>query len=72
MARTVYTTPVIAAGGRRAAMRQLGDLLEHLEPLGLSLVSVVRNADNSVAITLSGPLPTGQIEHLGFDTAKVS
>lgn len=66
MAQTSYTTQVITAQTRRAAYQRLGLLCDHIPNLGVDLVSIVRNGDNSVTITLTGPLPTEQLEHLGL------
>lgn len=66
MAQVSYTTPRITLQTRKRAYELLGSLCEHLPNLGVDLVSIVRNADNTVTITLTGPLDAEQREHLGL------
>ena len=73
MANVTYTTQVITAQTRRAAYQRLASLCEHIPYLkeegtggNINLVSIVRNADNSISITLTGPISAEQREHLGL------
>lgn len=67
MAQTTYVSKVAVTMQTRAiAYERLSLLLQHLEPLNLNLVSVVRRADNFVEVTLNNPLPANQIDHLGL------
>jgi hypothetical protein len=66
VAQASYTTARITAQTRKRAYELLGDLCNHLPGLGIDLVSIVRNADNSVTITLTGPVAAEQLEHLGL------
>lgn len=61
-----YTTPRITAQTKRRAYELLASLLDHLPNLGIDLVSIVRNADNSVTITLTNPIPADRLDHLGL------
>lgn len=64
-----YTTPRVTVGTRKRAYELLADLFAHLPNLGVDIVSVVRNSDNSITITLTGPLSADQREHLIGDAA---
>lgn len=67
MATTIYTTPRVTAQTRKRAYTLLGLLLDHIPYYqGIDIVSIVRNADNSVTITLTNPIPADQLEHLGL------
>lgn len=67
MADTTYTpSRQITAQTRVRAYQLLADLLVHLPQLGVDLVSIVRNQDNTVSITLTGPVTASQLEHLGL------
>jgi aspartate carbamoyltransferase regulatory subunit len=64
---TSYTSPRITAQTRKRAYALLGLLIDHIPHFqGIDIVSIVRNADNSVTITLTNPLPADQLEHLGL------
>ena len=67
MAVTTYTTPRITAQTRREAYGRFAALLVHIPYFtGVDIVSIVRNEDNSVTITLTNPIPADQLEHLGL------
>jgi aspartate carbamoyltransferase regulatory subunit len=67
MAQTAYTTPIITAQTRKRAYAQLGLLIDHIPHYqGIDIVSIVRNGDNSVTITLTNPIPADQLDHLGL------
>lgn len=66
MPNAIYTTQPITAQTKRKAYQLLGSLCEHLPSLGVDLVSVVRNGDNTVTITLTGALSAEQRDHLGL------
>lgn len=67
MAQTSYTTQVITAQTRKAAYRKLGELIDHIPHFpGVDIVSIVRNGNNSITITLSNPLSADQAVHLGL------
>lgn len=66
MAQTSYTSPVITAGTRRVAYERLALLLTHLDALNINLVSIVRNADNTITVTVASAVPPEQLIHLGL------
>lgn len=68
MAQTSYTTRQITVDTRKHAYSRLSQLIDHLPYFqGIDLVSITRNADNTITIVLSNPIPLGQLEHLGLD-----
>lgn len=72
MTQTTYITPVITAGKRRAAYSRFADLFTHIPSFpGVDIVSITRNANNTVTIILTNPLPLDQEAHLGLDGMKV-
>lgn len=66
MAQTSYTTARVTAQTRLKAYEKLSNAIQHIPYLGVDLVSVVVNADNSITVTLTGPINAEQREHLGL------
>lgn len=66
MAQASHISPRITAATRRRAYLALGELLDHIPGLGVDLVSIVRNADNTVTITFTGPIDDAQADHLNI------
>lgn len=67
MAQTAYTTQRVTAQTRAKAYERLCVLLTHIPHYtGVDLVSIVRNPDNSITITLTNPVPPEQVDHLGL------
>lgn len=69
MAQTVYRSKVRATvANREAVTLRACDLLIHLLTFDINLVSIVRDVDNFLIVTLSGPLPNAaQVDHLGLE-----
>lgn len=66
MAQTSYVSRVAANQQNRDSFYiQLASLLLHLDALNLNLISIVRNPDFTVTVTLNNPIPDGQLLHLG-------
>lgn len=58
MAQTSYTTTVAATLANRAEFYQrIAWFLLHCDAYNINVISIVRNADNTVTITASGPIP---------------
>ena len=53
-----YTTQPVTLATRAAAYDRLALFLQHCDAYNINLISIVRNADNSVTIT--GTPPIGQ------------
>lgn len=67
MAQFAYTSQVsVTLATRRAAYERLALMLVHLDGLGINLVSIVRNADNTITITTNQAIPAEQLDHLGL------
>jgi hypothetical protein len=59
-----YTTTVAVTLATRAqAYEELGDMLGHFHNLGINLVSIVRNADNTITVTIDKLI---RADHAGF------
>jgi hypothetical protein len=71
MANTTYQSPQITnQAQRRTAYNLLSSLLDHLEALGIDLVSInVSSAPVRVTIVLDDPLPVNHEDH--FKLTKV-
>lgn len=68
MAQTVYRSKVaVTMANRSAAYEAAASLMVHLDRLGLNLISLVRDANNFIVVTLNAPLPAGQVDHLGLE-----
>lgn len=68
MAQTVYRSKVaVTMANRSAAYDKVALLMEHLDVLGLNLVSLTRDANNFIVVTLNAPLPAEQVDHLGLE-----
>lgn len=68
MPNTTYTTRrSVTLATRAQAYDKLAEILQHLDALNLNLVSIVRNADNTISITVNNPI---RADHIGpFDLA---
>lgn len=67
MAQTSYTpTAVVTLQNRKAVYDHLVVFLQHLDAFNINLVSIVRNADNTITITVSSPIAADQLDHLGL------
>lgn len=63
--RSIATVTVETRG---AAYDALGELLRHLGPLGVELVSVTSNATTQrLDIVTADAIPEDQLEHLGIE-----
>lgn len=57
MAQTTYTTThAVTLATRAIAYERLATFLLHCDAYNINLVSIVRNADNTITITGSGPI----------------
>lgn len=66
--QTTYTsTRPVTLATRQAAYDRVILLCEHLDHLGINLVSIIVNADRTVSVTLDDVLPPEQLSHLGVD-----
>lgn len=66
MAQVTYASKVaVTQANKRIAYEYLVTLINHLPAFGVDLLSVQVNADKTISITLTGPLPDDQREHLG-------
>jgi hypothetical protein len=67
MAASYTTTQAVTLATRAAAYERLANVFLHLDSLDLNLISVVRNADNTITFTFDKPISKPeQIPHLGF------
>jgi hypothetical protein len=67
VAQTVYTPPYIATLGNRAVFyERIALMLRHLDALDINLVSIVRNGNSTVTITVDKPIADEQLAHLGI------
>lgn len=67
MAQTTYTSTTVTLATRRLAYEKLVIMLQHLDALNLNLQGVVLNANNTVTVTLSGPIPADLLSNLRLD-----
>lgn len=65
MANAVYTIPTNTET-QRSIYTDLASLLEHLIPLGIDLVSIVKTPSGNIIINLDRPIPPDQAGHLGL------
>jgi hypothetical protein len=68
MAATAYTSKnaVTTQAGKRLAYEKIISLINHLEAFGVDLTALSLNADKTISVTLTGPLPPAQLDHLGL------
>jgi hypothetical protein len=67
MAQTIYQSKVaVTMATRSAAYEAAASLMLHLDHLGLNLISLVRDTNNFIVVTLNAPLPVEQVDHLGL------
>lgn len=67
MANVVYTSQVaVNAQNKRRAYELLCVLISHLPSFGVDLVALSLNADRTVSVTLTGPVPADQLDHVGL------
>lgn len=60
----------VSAPTRAAAYEGICELLRHLDPLGVELVSITRNeATQRLDIVTLDAIPEDQLEHLGIEGA---
>lgn len=60
----VYTSQhAVTLATRSRAYEMLGDMLAHFNSLGINLVSIVRNGDNTITVTIDAPI---RADHAGF------
>jgi len=58
MAQTSYTTThAVTLATRARAYQLLAEFLLHCDAYNINVISIVRNADNTITITASGPIP---------------
>lgn len=63
MPNTTYTSrKAVTLATRAAAYEKLSEILLHLDALNLNLVSIVRNGDNTVSITVSNPIRADHVD----------
>jgi hypothetical protein len=68
MPNVVYTSrhAVNTLAAKRIAYERLVTLIQHLEAFDVDLVALSLNADRTVSVTLTGPIPLAQLEHVGL------
>ena len=70
MATVIYTSiQAVTLATRDIAYQKLATLMEHLDhgfDGAIDLVSVTVNADHTITVVLTGPLPAAQLTHLGL------
>lgn len=62
--QTTYVSQTVTLQTRPIAYAQAGLLLEHLDHLGINLISIIVNPDHTVSVTLDDALPATQLAHL--------
>jgi hypothetical protein len=64
---TVYTSKnAVTQANKARAYEKLISLLMHIDTFGVDLLALSINSDKTLSITLTGPLPASQIDHLGL------
>lgn len=67
MANTVYMSKApVNAQNKARAYEALCVLIAHLQAFGVDLVSLSRDVNGYVIVTLSGPVPSNQLDHVGL------
>jgi hypothetical protein len=67
MAQTTYTSKVaVTQQNKLKAYEMLTVLIQHLPSFGVDLVSITRDANNFVIVTLTGDIPVDQLDHVGL------